>query len=132
MSFEQETANILVSVEPVFLPEESEPDEHRYLWAYTIVIKNRSEETVQLISRHWRITDARGSVQIVDGPGVVGQQPVLPPGDGFRYTSACPLSTPSGMMVGTYQMIRSDTGEGFEVAIPAFALDSPFETRRAS
>jgi ApaG protein len=68
----------------------------------------------------------------VDGPGVVGQQPVLPPGDGFRYTSACPLSTPSGMMVGTYQMIRSDTGEGFEVAIPAFALDSPFETRRAS
>jgi ApaG protein len=132
MPFEQETDSILVSVEPCFLPRESAPEDDRYLWAYTIAIHNRSSETVQLVSRHWRITDARGAVQEVNGPGVVGQQPVLHPGDGFRYTSACPLSTPSGMMMGAYQMIRPRTGEGFEVAIPAFALDSPFETRRAN
>src|SRR5262245_41226420 len=132
MSFEQETDRIHVSVEPCFLAQESEPAEHRYLWAYTVAIQNRSDETVQLVSRHWRITDAHGAVQEVVGPGVVGQQPVLHPGDGFQYTSACPLTTPSGMMMGAYQMIRSRTGEGFEVVIPAFALDSPFETRRAN
>lgn len=128
--YSAETASIVVRAEPCFLPQESNPEAHEYLWAYTIEIENRSRETVQLISRYWRIADATGRIQEVGGAGVIGQQPTLNPGESFRYTSACPLSTPSGMMVGAYEMVRTQTGERFSVAIPAFALDSPDEMRR--
>jgi ApaG protein len=126
--YESITRDIRVSVTPQFLEQESAPDEDRYFWAYTIDIKNEGSETVQLRSRHWRITDARGRTEEVRGPGVVGQTPVLAPGASFRYTSGCPLETPSGIMVGTYQM-TSAAGELFNVAIPAFSLDSPHAKR---
>ncbi len=130
--YEQTTSNLLVRATPRFLPEESKPDEGRFVWAYSIEIENHSSETVQLLSRHWRITDANGLTQEVKGPGVVGQQPVLKPGERFAYTSACPLTTGSGMMLGSYQMVRVGDGAAFEVAVPAFALDSPHETRLAN
>lgn len=132
MPFEAETHSIRVRVEPAFLPKQSNPGAREYVWAYTIEIENRSAEDVQLISRVWQIMDETGLTQEVRGPGVVGQQPKLKPGEAFRYTSGCPLTTPSGLMVGTYQMIRTRTGEEFEIAIPAFALDSPHQTRRAN
>jgi ApaG protein len=125
------TRHIQVTVQPQFLAEESRPEESRYFWAYTIEIVNRGPETVQLRSRHWEITDERGRREEVRGAGVVGEQPILDPGERFEYTSGCPLSTPSGMMVGTYLMI-SDSGETFEVDIPAFSLDSPHARRVAN
>jgi ApaG protein len=127
--YETVTRNIRVVVVPSFLDDQSEPTEGRYLWAYHITIENRSGETVQLLSRHWRITDSRGRVREVRGPGVVGEQPVLPPGSAFEYTSGAPLETPSGFMGGTYQM-RAVSGESFEIDIPLFALESPYEERR--
>lgn len=127
--YEQETSGLMVRVEPQFLPEESAPDEGRYVWAYTIEIENRSGDTVQLISRFWRITDENGLTQEVEGPGVIGQQPVIPPGESFRYTSAAPLAAPSGMMMGAYSMRRVDNGEAFDIAVPLFALDSPHQHR---
>ena len=126
--YEQETAGVMVRVEPRFLPEQSEPDDGRYVWAYSIEIENRSPETVQLLSRFWRITDENGLTQEVRGPGVVGEQPVILPGKIFRYTSMCPLTAPSGVMLGAYSMVRAD-GETFDVAVPAFALDSPHQQR---
>jgi len=120
--------DIKVTVLPKFLAERSEPDEQRYFWSYTIEIANHGERTVQLTHRHWRITDADGNCEEVRGPGVVGEQPKLKPGDAFSYTSGCPLRTPSGIMVGTYRMI-DESGEAFEVAIPAFSLDSPHARR---
>lgn len=130
--YEQETSGLVVRVAPQFLPQESAPDDGRFVWAYTIEIENRSPETVQLISRFWRITDDNGLTQEVRGAGVVGQQPVLEPGGSFRYTSACPLAAPSGVMVGVYSMVRIDDGAAFDIAIPAFPLDSPYNTRRAN
>jgi ApaG protein len=130
--FEQQTSGLMVRVEPQYLDEESEPEENRFVWAYTIEIENHSPESVQLMSRHWRITDANGVTQEVRGSGVVGQQPVIPPGESFRYTSAAPLTAPSGVMVGAYSMLRLDDGESFDIAVPAFALDSPHETRLAN
>jgi ApaG protein len=113
-----------VTVEPAFDPERSEPEESLFFWRYSIEIANLSDKTVTLKERHWRITDAEGRQQEVRGPGVVGEQPTLKPGEAFRYTSGCPLTTPSGMMVGEYRMVGEDGGS-FEVAIPAFSLDSP-------
>lgn len=130
--FEQETGGMVVRVEPSFLPQESRPEENRFVWAYTIEIENRSEETVQLIARHWRITDENGFTQEVRGPGVVGEQPVIPPGRSFRYTSACPLAAPSGVMMGAYSMQRVDDRSAFDIAVPAFVLDSPYNTRLAN
>jgi ApaG protein len=127
--YEQETAGVLVRVEPQFLPEESEPDEGRYVWAYTIEIENRSPDSVQLVSRFWKITDENGLTQEVRGPGVIGQQPVIAPGESFRYTSAAPLAAPSGVMLGAYSMQRVDNGEAFDIAVPAFALESPHHSR---
>jgi ApaG protein len=126
--YEAVTRGIRVRVTPHYLEEESSPEESRYFWAYTVDIINESNETVQLRSRHWRITDADGRTEEVRGPGVVGHTPVLMPGTAFRYTSGCPLSTPSGIMVGSYQMTTA-SGELFNVAIPAFSLDSPHARR---
>lgn len=124
--FEQETSGILVRVQPNFLADESDPDEHRFVWSYAIEIVNLSHETVQLISRYWRITDAKGATQEVRGAGVIGQQPVIEPGQSYRYSSAAPLAEPYGLMMGAYQMVRTDSGEPFEIAVPAFTLDSPY------
>lgn len=126
--YEAVTRGIRVRVQPQYLEEESAPVDGRYVWAYTIDIINEGTETVQLRSRHWRITDAAGHTEEVRGPGVVGETPVLGPGESFRYTSGCPLTTPSGIMVGSYQMTTEDGGR-IEVAIPAFSLDSPHARR---
>lgn len=120
------TRLISVRVEPLYLDDKSEPDEDYYVWAYKVVIENQGEETVQLRRRHWRITDAAGRVQEVAGEGVVGEQPILAPGEAFEYTSGTPLSEPSGVMMGSYRM-ETDSGEEFDVAIPAFSLDSPYD-----
>lgn len=126
--YEQETAGVVVRVEPRFVPEQSEPDDGRYIWSYAIEIENRSPASVQLLSRFWRITDENGLTQEVRGPGVVGQQPVILPGNTFRYTSMCPLAAPSGVMLGTYSMVDAK-GEPFDIAVPAFALESPHQQR---
>lgn len=118
------TREIEVEVEPFYLPERSDPESGRYVWGYRVTIANHSERAVKLMSRYWRITDGRGRVEEVRGPGVVGEQPELNPGDSFQYASGCPLATSSGIMVGTYTMRAAD-GEIFEVAIPAFSLDLP-------
>jgi ApaG protein len=118
------THRVKVTVEPTFDPERSDPDERHYFWRYAIEIANLGDRPVTLIERHWRITDADGRQQEVRGPGVVGEQPTIKPGESFRYTSGCPLTTPSGLMVGEYRMVDSD-GQGFEVSIPAFSLDLP-------
>jgi ApaG protein len=127
--YETVTHGIRVRVVPQYLEEESSPEESRYVWAYTIDIVNEGSETVQLRTRHWRITDATGRTEEVRGPGVVGQTPVLGPGESFRYTSGCPLTTPSGIMVGTYHM-TTEAGGRIDVAVPAFSLDSPHTARR--
>ena len=123
--YEKVTNNICVSVRPFYLEEQSAPDEDRFVWAYRVNIENRGAETVQLINRHWRITDKLGRLHEVKGPGVVGEQPVLKPGESFEYTSGVPLPTPSGFMLGTYGMVTT-AGEGFDIEIPAFSLDSAF------
>lgn len=127
--YEETTRDIRIAVEPNFLEEQSEPEESRYLWSYRVTIENQSQLSVQLLSRYWRITDARGRVREVRGEGVIGEQPVIPPGRAYEYTSGAPLETASGFMTGTYRM-RASTGESFEVGIPMFALESPYEVRR--
>ena len=122
--YSETTRSITVTVEPAYLDDQSDPDEHSYVWAYAVRIDNRSDTTVQLRSRHWRITDAFGKVQEVRGVGVVGVEPVLNPGESFEYTSGTPLQTPSGIMAGSYRM-ETPTGDAFDIAIPAFSLDSP-------
>lgn len=124
--YECETRGVVVRVEPEFLQDQSDPEAQRYLWAYTIEIENRSEETVQLVSRHWQITDASGQVETVRGPGVVGEQPVLEPGQRFSYTSGAPLKTPSGFMRGRFGMVCAGGGQ-FDAIVPAFSLDNPHE-----
>lgn len=119
------TQGITVEVEPIYLPEQSEPALGHYLWAYRVRITNTSAATVQLRERYWRITDAHGLVQEVRGEGVVGEQPVLASGQSFEYTSGTTLGTPSGIMVGHYTMYPQDeTTPPFNVAIPAFSLDA--------
>ncbi|MDW3098719.1 Co2+/Mg2+ efflux protein ApaG [Pyruvatibacter sp.] len=120
------TRNIRVRVRPVYLDDQSEPSEDHYVWAYEVEIENEGGESVQLQDRYWRITDALGRVQEVRGDGVVGEQPVIEPGECFEYTSGAPLPTPSGIMSGTYGML-SGGGERFDVTIPAFSLDSPHD-----
>ncbi|MEX6508030.1 Co2+/Mg2+ efflux protein ApaG [Jiella sp. M17.18] len=122
------TKGVTVTVRPTFLQDQSQPERGRWVWAYTVEIENGSGDTVQLRSRYWHITDANGHVEEVRGPGVVGEQPVLKPGDSFTYTSGCPLGTPSGFMRGHYRM-QATGGGFFEVEIPAFSLDVPAETR---
>lgn len=127
--YNQTTRNISVTVTPIFLEDQSEPDEDHFVWAYQVRIENCGPATVQLRSRYWHITDANGLVQEVRGSGVVGEQPVLEPGETFEYTSGTPLATPSGIMVGSYQM-QTDDGDLIEVDIPAFSLDSPHQVVR--
>ena len=127
--YRKTTRSIEVTVIPLYLDDQSDPDENRYVWAYQVSLENKGHETVQLLTRYWNITDANGKVLEVRGDGVVGEQPVLRPNDIFEYTSGTPLSTPSGIMVGSYQMKTSD-GESFDVAIPAFSLDSPYGQRQ--
>lgn len=130
--YEQETAGVIVRVEPSFLAEELKPEEGRFVWAYTIEIENTTREPVKLVSRFWRITDENGLTQEVRGEGVIGQQPVINPGQSFRYTSAAPLAAPSGVMMGAYSMQRTENGEAFDIAVPLFALDSPHNSRLAN
>lgn len=122
------THNISVTVRPEYLDDRSQPERSQYFWAYTVEIVNLGPMEAQLLERHWNITDANGKQEEVRGPGVVGEQPKLGPGERFEYTSGCPLTTPSGIMAGTYQFI-SQTGELFDVEIPAFSLDSPHARR---
>ncbi|MEQ1489515.1 MAG: Co2+/Mg2+ efflux protein ApaG [Terricaulis sp.] len=129
--YEQETAGMIVRVDPQFLPEESRPEDSRFVWAYTIEIENRRPDAVQLMSRFWRITDENGATQEVRGDGVIGQQPMIEPGSSFKYTSAAPLAAPSGIMMGAYSMQRQN-GEAFDIKVPLFALDSPFNAKLAN
>src|SRR5471032_2097117 len=122
------TRKIEVKVTPRFVSERSSPSNGYYFWAYTIVIANLGPETVQLRTRHWRITDALVRLQEVRGPGVVGEEPTLKPGENFEYTSGVPLPTPSGFMAGSYGMVTA-VGEHFDIEIPAFSLDSPSAER---
>lgn len=124
--YSRTTHDIRVTVQPVYLEEQSSPDDGQYVWAYQVRIENLGRITLRLRNRHWSITDAQGRTQEVRGPGVVGEQPLLRPGDSFEYTSGCPLPTPSGMMVGSYEM-EAENGDRVEVAIPAFSLDSPHQ-----
>jgi ApaG protein len=123
------TKGIKVTAVPQFLDEQSEPSENRYVWAYTIQVENQGAETVKLLNRYWRITDELGRLREVRGPGVVGEHPVLKPGEAFRYTSGVPLTTPSGIMTGEYEMLL-ENGETMWVEVPAFSLESPFATSK--
>jgi ApaG protein len=128
-AYEAETRGITVRVRPTFLAAESDPAQNRYVWSYLVEIENRSADTVQLLTRHWIITDAFNRTEEVTGDGVIGQQPILKANEAWRYTSFCPLTTASGAMRGSYQMI-TDAGEVFDAQIPEFSLHMPGATRR--
>jgi ApaG protein len=123
--FSKTTRGIRVTVRSFYLADQSKPDEGQFVWAYRVKIENTGHETVQLLRRTWHITDANGRTQRVHGPGVIGQQPVIEPGESFEYTSGTPLETGSGYMTGAYHMVVSDSAEKFDVEIPMFSLDSP-------
>jgi ApaG protein len=124
------TQAVRVTVRSFYLADQSAPERGHFVWAYRVRIANEGARTVQLLKRSWHITDALGRTQSVHGDGVVGEQPVLDPGEHFEYTSGTPLGTPSGFMRGTYHMVMRDSGEGFDVAIPSFSLDSPHQPNR--
>ncbi len=123
------TRAIAVTVKPQYLPDQSDPNKAQYVWAYQVRIENKGDTAVQLRSRHWKITDGLGRLQEVKGPGVVGKTPRLRPGEVFEYTSGSSLSTSSGFMGGTYQMV-SESGENFDIEIPTFSLDTPNAARQ--
>jgi len=122
---EASTRGIRVSVQSEYAPDRSKPGQQQWFFLYTITITNDGEATVQLVSRHWIITDGAGHVEEIKGPGVVGQQPVLAPGESFTYTSGCSLSTPFGKMEGTYQMVAR-SGEEFDATVAPFTLSEPY------
>ncbi|MDE8345345.1 MAG: Co2+/Mg2+ efflux protein ApaG [Acidocella sp.] len=128
--YEATTAGINVSVQVFYLAAQSHPAAGRFVWAYNIRLTNGGADTVQLLRRSWEITDATGNTQLVHGPGVIGQTPILAPGESFEYTSGTPLPTESGFMTGKYHMLNLATGVEFTIAIPAFSLDSPTENSR--
>ena len=123
--YSKKTKMINITVNPYFLDDQSEPDDQHFVWAYQVTIDNQSNEKVQLKNRYWKIIDSNGSEQEVRGEGVVGEQPILNPGEKFEYTSGTPLSTPSGFMGGYYEM-ETNEGKTFDAIIPQFSLDSPF------
>ena len=123
--YSETTKKINITVKPYYLEDQSEPEDQHYVWAYKVTINNQGNEKVQLVNRHWKIIDANGDLQEVRGRGVVGEQPVLKPGEKFEYTSGTPLTTSSGFMEGTYEM-QGDSGNTFNVKIPQFSLDMPF------
>ena len=123
--YSKKTKKINITVNPYFLDDQSEPEDQHFVWAYQVTIDNQSNDKVQLKNRYWKIIDSNGSEQEVRGEGVVGEQPILNPGEKFEYTSGTPLSTPSGFMGGYYEM-ETNEGKRFEVIIPQFSLDSPF------
>lgn len=127
VSFSATTNGIRVSVIPLFLEDESAPDKNHFIWAYHIIIENGMNETVQLLKRHWKITDSTGLTQEVKGEGVVGEQPILKPKSQYEYTSGVPLQTPTGFMGGHYNF-RTESGDEIEVEIPTFSLDSPYQS----
>ena len=124
------TRGIEVGVQTFYLEEQSDPGAGTWVWAYRVRIVNGGTETVQLLRRTWRITDAKGKLDLVEGPGVVGEQPVLRPGEVFEYTSGTPLPTPSGFMEGSYRMTVLETRENFDAAVPGFSLDTPQAVRK--
>ena len=128
--YSKTTRDVRVSVRSFFLADQSQPEDNHFVWAYRVKIENHGAEPVQLLRRTWQITDARGRTQHVHGAGVVGEQPLLEPGESFEYTSGTPLDTPSGFMVGAYHMVIPSSGESFDVGIPAFSLDSPHQSGR--
>ena len=127
--YEATTRSIRVTVEPIFLEERSNPGANQYVWAYHVRIENRGTATVQLRNRYWHITDGLGRVQEVRGAGVVGEQPILRPGESYEYASGTPLATPSGIMRGSYEM-EDEQGVRFDIVVPAFSLDSPHQSAR--
>lgn len=129
-AFEATTHDITVRVRVDYLHQHSEPALQRYLWAYHITIANHGSQTVQLLTRKWEITDDNFYTQRITGEGVVGKQPILQPSEQFSYSSIAPLATATGFMVGTYLMQNQQSGERFEIAIPAFSLDSPFQDQK--
>jgi ApaG protein len=128
--FQATTAGIEVQVRVSYLAEKSSPQAGLYFWAYHITITNHGKVTVQLLRRTWHITDETGHTQMVHGEGVVGEQPILDPGESFEYTSGTPLATASGFMTGKYHMITTAGGQAFDIAIPAFSLDSPHQNTK--
>ena len=127
--FTKTTNSINITVKPYYLDDQSEPEDQHYVWAYQVTINNLGQETVQLKNRYWKIIDSNGSKQEVKGEGVVGEQPILNPGEKFEYTSGTPLSTPSGFMEGYYEM-ETKNGNTFDATIPLFSLDSPYASMR--
>lgn len=127
--FTKTTNSIKVTATPKFLMDHSEPDEDHFVWAYTIQLENYGDAPVQLLNRHWVITDAHGLTQEVRGAGVIGEQPVLKPGEAYRYTSGTALATSSGIMLGEYEMVN-EKGEHFQIDIPPFSLDSPYQINK--
>lgn len=123
--YSQTTNDIRVTVRSFYLADQSRPESGEFIWAYHIRLENLGQRSVQLLRRTWHIVDAKGRAQMVNGEGVIGQQPVLEPSGSFEYTSGTPLSTPSGFMSGLYHMVVTSTGDGFDVIIPTFSLDSP-------
>jgi len=121
------TQDVRVTVRTYYLEDQSEPSRSHFAWAYRVTIANEGRRPVQLLKRTWHITDGQGRTQRVHGDGVVGERPVLDPGESFEYTSGTPLATPSGFMRGTYHMVVVETGEPFDVEIPGFSLDSPHQ-----
>jgi len=124
--FERRTRDVVVRVEPSFLDDQSSPSDDRFIWAYHVEIENQTKEDFQVVERFWTIADSRGQVQEVRGSGVVGEKPVVKPGETFRYTSGAPLTAPAGMMLGSYRM-ETPGGERFDVSIPPFSLESPHQ-----
>ena len=122
--YQEQTRGVVVTVSPEYLDDQSDPDEGRYVWAYYVRIENHGSQVVQLLYRHWRIADGVGGTNDVVGDGVVGEQPVLPPGEAYSYSSGTPLATASGFMSGYFHMIRAD-GMRFNAEVPAFSLDGP-------
>ena len=127
--FSKTTNNINISVTPYYLEDQSEPNEQHFVWAYQVIINNLGQQTVQLKNRYWEITDSNGTKKEVKGSGVIGEQPILRPGEKFEYTSGAPLSTPSGFMEGHYEMETSD-GNKFAASVPLFSLDSPHTSKQ--